>query len=107
MGFIPSCAVWPVASHPDWSVCTPWSCIETEPQREEEKGNEELIRTQRAFVLNSHSFWPRFTKWGLQIHCTVELYLVCFTNLHFYFTEDETCERDGLALLQFRVSAGP
>lgn len=48
LGFLPSCAVWPIASHPDWSVCIPWSCIETKAREgEKEKGNEELIHHRR------------------------------------------------------------
>lgn len=64
ISFVPSCVVWPVASHPDWSACILSSCNETTPRREKDKANEELILTQRAFVLNSHSFWPRSTKMG-------------------------------------------
>lgn len=60
--FIPWCAVWPAASHLDLFVCTPWFYNETKPVTEKEKGNQELILTQRAFVLNSLSFWPRSTK---------------------------------------------
>lgn len=70
---------------------------------EKEKENEELILTPRAFVLNSLSFWPRSTKWGLQIYCTEKLYLVCYTKVLLYFTEDKKFERNGLALQQFKL----
>lgn len=62
---------------------------------------------QKAFVLNSLSFWPRSTKWGLQIYCTEKLYLVCYTKLLFYFTDDKKCERTGLALQQFKDGSEP
>ncbi len=57
------------------------------------EGTWRVNRTQRAFVLNSHSFWPRSTKWGLQIYCAEKLYLVCCTNLLSTHWRQELCRK--------------
>jgi len=59
----------------------PGFITELKQRQKKEKGNKELISAQRAFVLNSLSFWPRSTKWGLQIE---ETSFIWFATQAFY-----------------------
>ena len=55
MGCIPLCATWPVASHPDWSVCKPWFYNGTKTETEKREG-------KQGVNLSTEGLCPQFSQ---------------------------------------------
>lgn len=87
-GSIPLCVVWPVAFHPDWSVYTLWSYIETKIRSEKEKRQWEANHRQGREPQQTCRFIDN-------------LYLISHIYL-FSLLETDKYEQIGLVLEQFK-----